>query len=492
MIKIGLFSVALLMAAGCRSSMDHTIQERSARVREYIARETKSDAPGIQYLVCTPDSTLFSFANGSADLASGRPLEEKTTMMIYSMSKTITAAAVLQLVEQGKIALDDPISDYVSDLPYQKKITIRHLLAQMSGIPNPIPLRWVHLVEEHPRFDEEASLRAILRENGDLDFEPGEKYGYSNISYWLLGKVISKASGISYEDYLRQSTFRRLKIPESEIDFVIPQRENHSKGYLPKWSFLNLFKSFVIDSRFVGEYEDGWLHINDHYLNGPAFGGIVATARAIGMFLQDQISDSSKLFSTRTRQLFFEQQKATDGTPVEMTLGWHIGQEEGVQFFFKEGGGGGFHAEMRIYPDQRIASVVIANNTSFNVKKFLNTADREFFRKGSIDSVVQFLLTSAATDFHTHGPSRPLRFRDVRLGSLAAASGTKQYLLCGEALLREEGGKEVWIPFATIKTSGYEQWIGNQATAFCQGSSVVWEEAGDLSALLESRLDSLR
>ncbi|MBS1914066.1 MAG: hypothetical protein JST22_18915 [Bacteroidetes bacterium] len=109
-----------------------------------------------------------------------------------------------------------------------------------------------------------------------------------------------------------------------------------------------------------------------------------------------------------------------------------------------------------------------------------------------MDSVVQFLLASAATDFHTHRPPDPLRFRDVRLGHIAVPGGEDQYMLCGQFLPAQEGGRAEWTPFATIKTSGYEQWIGAQAAGFCQGSSVVWEQAADLSSSLQSRLDSLR
>jgi hypothetical protein len=70
--------------------------------------------------------------------------------------------------------------------------------------------------------------------------------------------------------------------------------------------------------------------------------------------------------------------------------------------------------------------------------------------------------------------------------------GEEQYMLCGQFLPAREGGKAEWTPFATIKTSGYEQWIGTQATGFCQGSSVIWGEGDDLSSRLQSRLDSLR
>jgi hypothetical protein len=68
--------------------------------------------------------------------------------------------------------------------------------------------------------------------------------------------------------------------------------------------------------------------------------------------------------------------------------------------------------------------------------------------------------------------------------------GEPQYMLCGQFLPAQEGGKAEWIAFATIRTSGYEQWIG--ATSFCQGSSVIWDQVGDLSSSLQSRLDSLR
>jgi hypothetical protein len=113
-------------------------------------------------------------------------------------------------------------------------------------------------------------------------------------------------------------------------------------------------------------------------------------------------------------------------------------------------------------------------------------------QNASRDSVVEFLLTAAATDFHTHRPPDPVRFRDVRLGHVLAPAGVVRYVLCGQFLPAQVDGKAEWMDFATIKTSPYEQWIGAQARAFCQGSSFVWDDVGDLSSLLQSRLDSLR
>ena len=107
-------------------------------------------------------------------------------------------------------------------------------------------------------------------------------------------------------------------------------------------------------------------------------------------------------------------------------------------------------------------------------------------------TVVQFLLTAAATDFHTHRSPGPVRFRDVRIGHVLTPSGEKEYRLCGQFLPAQEAGKAEWTPFATIKTSDYEQYVGAQAAGFCQDSSVIWDNVDDLSSSLQSRLDSLR
>jgi hypothetical protein len=104
---------------------------------------------------------------------------------------------------------------------------------------------------------------------------------------------------------------------------------------------------------------------------------------------------------------------------------------------------------------------------------------------------LKFLVNAAATDFHTHQPSQKLSFRNVRLGRVMTPEGEKQYLLCGQFLPAATKGKPDWVPFATIQTSGYEQWLGDQAASICARPSILWED-GDLTPSLESRFDSLQ
>ena len=110
--------------------------------------------------------------------------------------------------------------------------------------------------------------------------------------------------------------------------------------------------------------------------------------------------------------------------------------------------------------------------------------------KASKDTPLEFLLTAAAADFHAQHPSHTINFRKVHIGHVMTPGGEKQYMLCGQFLAVRAEDKGGWAPFATIKTSGYEQWLGDQAATFCKRPSILWEK-GDLSPLLQSRFDSL-
>jgi len=333
--------------------------------------------PGIQYRAMGPDGVLLEYDGGWADLARRTPMTAATTMMAYSMSKTITAAAMLQLVAAGSVGLDDPVERYVPT-PYGRAITVRQLLAHLSGIPNPIPLRWVHPVSQHAAFDERRALGAEMAAHPSLASVPGASFRYSNLGYWLLGEVISVAAGgRRFESYVAERVLTPLGIAAAELGYAITDGTPHANGYLEKYSFMNLIKGLVIDPSYIGPYEGRWLRIEPHYLNGPAFGGLVGSARGFAKFLLDQLQPGSAILDASGRALFYTQQQTTRGNPIPMTLGWHVGRLGRVPFFFKEGGGGGFHCEMRIYPAPGVGTVVMTNATAFNVKRCLNALDRQ-------------------------------------------------------------------------------------------------------------------
>lgn len=349
-------------------------------IKQYIHFE----APGLQYVAVSPDRVIFEFAEGWADIQAKRRMSSSTTLMAYSMTKPFTSIAILQLVEHKKVRLDDDVDRYLPNTAYHGHgVTVRQLLNHTSGTPNPIPLRWVHLAAEDASFDESAALAKVLQENPDLRFEPGRKHAYSNIGYWLLGKVVEQITGQPYQAYVRENILNPLQISEQEIAFTIPDESHHANGYLKKYSLLNLVKRIVIDPKFIGSYEGNWLRVNNHFLNGPSFGGLIGSARGFSRFLQDQLSINSVLFGKEIKSLIETRQTNSAGQSIPMTLGWHVGESQGITFLYKEGGGGGFHSEMRIYPRHGIATIVMANSTNFNSTRFLNRIDPAFFESRS-------------------------------------------------------------------------------------------------------------
>ena len=334
--------------------------------------------PGIQYVMVSAKEKIFEYYGGLADVGNNVPMSRSTTMMAYSMTKTFTACAVLQLVEQGKLSLDESVLPHVPSFPYGPDVTIRHLLSQTSGLPNPIPLRWAHPAALDTSFDESAALQAVMSAHPGLAFAPGKKYAYSNLSYWLLGRIIEQASGETYRQYMERRVIAPLGLTPMDAGFTIADPSRHAKGYLSRRSVMNLMKGMLLDRDLIGGNEGRWAHIRDHYLNGPAFGGLIGTARGISVFIQDQLGERSVLLNPDARAMFFSQQEGAGRKPVPMTLGWHIGDLEGTRFFYKEGGGGGYHCEMRIYPEHGLGSVIMVNETGSSCTRAQAAADRFF------------------------------------------------------------------------------------------------------------------
>jgi CubicO group peptidase (beta-lactamase class C family) len=353
---------------------DEDILHKERLARDYLSQLINEDRiPGIQYVVVDDQSILFELTGGKRDISANLPVTSETTFMASSSTKVLTACAVLQLIERGKVELDSSLSAYYSYHPYGARVTIRHLLNHTSGIPNPLPLKWLHKVENHAAFHEENALEKILQKNAKLAFTPGDKYSYSNISYWLLGKVIEETSGLSYCDYLRRHICAPLGISQGGVNCLITDPFRHARGYQKKYSMLGILLPFMMDKTLLDATEEGWVRLSPVYMNGPAYGGLIGTARGFSQFLQDQLRVEPLLVSSETRRLFFSHQRNSKGQELETALGWHRGQLSGIKYYGKPGGGPGFQSNVRVYPARNIATVWFLNKTGIS-EKAINTS----------------------------------------------------------------------------------------------------------------------
>ena len=368
---------AILQEIRGAAGADGASDKRDQMPQETLNELTAVDGPGFQYVVVGKNSTIFEYTTGLADIKGSQSLELDHTLAAFSMTKTLTAIAVLQLVERGVLTIDNRLFDLFPH-PYAREVTIRQLLAHTAGVPNPIPLRWVHLADSHPGYDEKEALTAVLTKHNRSVSQPGTKYKYSNIGYWLLGKAIEHLSGVSYPQYMQQNIFAPLELSPEDIGFLILEGRIPAKGYLKKWSFMDIAGRFLIDDEVFGGTEGAWRHVRNLYPDGPSFGGAIGTARAFSVILQDLLSEQSRLLGPTGKMLLFDQQEIASGKKIDMTLGWHIRRLDSLVYFYKEGGGAGFCSEMRVYPEAGVASVLMANRTSFDFKKHLSSLDRLF------------------------------------------------------------------------------------------------------------------
>ena len=337
----------------------------------------KNRSPSVQYAIFNKDSLIKSYAFGYVDIENQIKADRATTYNAYSVTKTFTALAILQLSEFSKLRIEDPIKDYLSDFPYNPKITIKQVLTHSAGIPNPMPLAWIHLSSETEAFDRDEFFKKILAKHKNTIANPDEKFTYSNLGYVILGKLIEKVSGFKYEDYIQNKIIGPLGIRKSEMGFEIHDTTSHATGYQKKYSLTNAILGLLIDkSKYMSKSGPGWKPFKPFYVNGPSYGGLIGTREAFIKYIQELLQPECKLITDDSRKILFTENKTLEGRPTGMCLSWFKGYLTGHEYFTHAGGGGGYYCEIRVYPRLNKGSVVFFNRTGMSDQRFLDQIDK--------------------------------------------------------------------------------------------------------------------
>jgi CubicO group peptidase (beta-lactamase class C family) len=301
--------------------------------------------------------------------------------MANSSSKTITAAAVLQLAEKNKLDLDEDIREYLCDMfSVDKKITCQQLITHTGGVRNPFPFKWHHKMEDHRRFDRERFEMRVLNKSKKLVSEPGCKYLYSNPGYLLLGKIVECVSGLPFDQYTRKYVFDPLRAGPDQIGFEVDRPENHSYGYLERFSRQSLAVYLLIHGWMFRSTVGKWRSFRHIKHNSPAYGGLHCNMDGMSLFLKDMLSDNPVLMNKETRGTMFEPQTGPDGEILPTTLGWDHGKLGGTDYITRPGGGAGFYSNIRVYAG-KMATILLINKTLLHAKLinlFSDEIDKDF------------------------------------------------------------------------------------------------------------------
>jgi CubicO group peptidase (beta-lactamase class C family) len=282
-------------------------------------------------LVARGDKILFSKGYGLANLEWGIPNTPETKFRIASLTKQFTAACVLLLEERGKLKVDDRVKKHIADVPAAwDKITIFNLLTHTAGIPDFTGFADYRTMEPFATTPEQ--LVARFRDK-PLEFEPVEKMNYSNSGYILLGYLIEKISGQTYEGFVQDNIFTRLGMKDSGYDS----------------------NSAVIPRRAVGYSAGANGPVNARYIDMS----IPYSAGALYSTTEDLLRWQRALFSGKLLSSASLQKMTTPFNGYGFGLSFP--RVQGRETIAHNGGIEGFNTWMSYYPESQVTVIVLAN-----------------------------------------------------------------------------------------------------------------------------------
>jgi len=228
-------------------------QHNFESIDTYITQQMNElEIPGVAIGIVRGDQVVYVQGYGVAD-DTGRAMTPDTPFLIASLSKSITAVGVMQLVEEGMIDLDAPVQTYLSwfrveDEEVSSKITVRHLLHQTSGFDE--RESYVRNLNTDPSDEAlEKSIRALS--TAELNFAPGEAFEYTNTNYDILGLLIQTVSGQSYEEYVEEKIFFPLDMQQSYTSLEDARAGDMTRGYYPFFGITTAYDHLMPYSRIV-------------------------------------------------------------------------------------------------------------------------------------------------------------------------------------------------------------------------------------------------
>lgn len=296
----------------------------------------KYQVPGVSVAVAKGSVIVWSKGYGKVDLENDVPAKPTTVYRLASVSKSITAVAVMQLVEKGKIDLDVPIQKYVPSFPQKKyPITTRQLLGHLSGVRH-------YSGEDEFNMKEYGSLSESLEifQNDTLLHKPETRLTYTTYGYVLLGVIVEAASGISFTDYLQKNIFKPAGMTESSADEPLEIIHQRTRFY---------------------DVDDGKLH-NARYINSSfrwPGGGLLSSAEDLARFLM--ALQHGKLLQRVTLQQMTTSLKTTDGKSTHYGLGWIVGLSQHPEVIWHGGVQPGATTAIAMIPQKDLSVVVLTN-----------------------------------------------------------------------------------------------------------------------------------
>jgi len=335
------FILSVIIIVGC-TEKNATSAQAFDSIFDSVFR---ADEPGGAVLIAKDGKIVYEKGFGVEDIKTKKAIDSKTLFNVGSISKTFVAFGILQLAKENKLSLDDDIYKYFPDFKdssIAKKVKIHHLLTHTSGLPD------IRKVQEDSAFyltaKDEENWEPIKKANA-FEFEPGERFNYSNPAFNALALIIEKVSGQKWQEYIQKNIMKPAGMESSTITDGPHPQSGVSHGYL--FDGINYFeKDYGEEPTFAASGNGGvWSSVDELWKYEQAI--------QKNIFL-----DSSWTNRSRT-VLNFSNWK--DSTPPFIGLCWFITKTGNENMIGHTGSQGGFRADYVWIPEKKIFYVILCN-----------------------------------------------------------------------------------------------------------------------------------
>jgi CubicO group peptidase (beta-lactamase class C family) len=330
-----LISVLLVTSSFGQSKPDKKL---SKNLDELIPKRLTEIAPGCVVMIVKNDKVVYKKAFGTASIELNIPMQADMLFRTGSMGKQYTAIAVLQLVEQGKIGLQDSIQKYIKDFPSKGyTITIENLLTNTSGIKDYLS-EISNPAKQKESYTPKDGVDYIKDEQ--LNFKPGSNFRYSNSNFYLLGYIIEMVTGKTFENYLKESVLDKADLKNTF--YIHPEKSipDMPQGY----------------SKFDGKIEKATLQeVTIMY----SAGALISNADDI--YKWHQALYNQQLVKKETLEKATTPFKFDDGTFSQYACGWFVKNIDGSKTIEHSGSTDGFQSDEIYLPNENVFVVALYN-----------------------------------------------------------------------------------------------------------------------------------
>jgi D-alanyl-D-alanine carboxypeptidase len=391
-IKIMLYAIALTVGAAAiliapffiftpRPAKPIGAIDTVAKLETYFSALTANETPpSLDVVVMKNGAIVYSKAFGMSDGPTRKTAKPDDVYHYWSVTKLFTATAILQLVDDHRLALDDPVTKYLPEFRTAlgsgtaADITIRQLLDHTSGMKNLGPtdlVGWIHHLDD-PAVNQVALVGEWMRGYQALASRPGRTAAYSNAGYIILGAIVEVASGQPFEDFVRQRILKPLAMDSTDFAYRKELIERAVSGSHPFFHFYTPLLFVVHRDWFTAWVKKTVSHrmwLNPLYTDYTGPTGLLGTGEDLARFGQAFLDgcngkDGPILRATTCATMLDGGYGGNDGPDKDrMGLGWHWWDNAPIPFKGHGGDGPGFGAQLAIFPAQKMVVVVLANDT---------------------------------------------------------------------------------------------------------------------------------